>query len=76
MKKGDLVRFCQEQWKRERDSDCGLWHWKMGLLIEYHTWEKVATILCEGKTYRVRAENVQKAGRKDIELWKETRGED
>ena len=75
MKKGDLVRFCQEQFQRERTSDCGLWHWKIGLLIEYHTWEKVATVLCEGKTYRISASNVEKAGKKDVEKWRINLGE-
>jgi len=65
MKTGDMVRFRVEEWERKRPHDCGIWSWKIGLLVSYHTWEKIATILCEGKLYRVRAEDVQKAGKKD-----------
>ena len=39
----------------------------IGLLVEYHTWEKVARILYEGKIISVRAEHVQKSGKKDAE---------
>lgn len=67
MKQGDLVRF-REALYPVKPGDCGVWDWKMGLLIQYHTWEKIGTILSEGKIIRVRAENIQKAGRKD-ESW-------
>ena len=67
MKAGDLVRFRQEQWQRNKPTDCGMWVTKLGLLVEYHPWEKVASVLCEGKIIRIRAENVEKAGRKDKE---------
>ena len=33
--------------------------WKVGLLVEYHTWEKIATILHDGEVLRVAARNVQ-----------------
>lgn len=58
MRPGDLVRF----WKgfQHRGGKAYL-----GLLIEYHTWEKIATVLYNGETYRIRAENVEKAGKKD-----------
>lgn len=56
MKPGDLVRFQKHSHHDE---------WRIGLLIEYHTWEKVGTILYEGTMLRVRAENIQKAGKKD-----------
>ena len=36
MKAGDLVRFRQEQWKRNKPADCGMWVTKIGLLVEYH----------------------------------------
>jgi len=41
--------------------------WRIGLLLEYHTWEKVGTVLYEGNIYRIRAENIQKAGKKDAD---------
>jgi hypothetical protein len=60
MKAGDLVRF-----REILDHGAGLHRptvyskWKVGLLKQYNTWEKVATIIFEGKEYRVRAENTQ-----------------
>ena len=50
MRTGDLVRF------REKHQP---WDWKIGLLVEYYTWEKIASILCEGEILRVAAANVQ-----------------
>ena len=38
---------------------------ELGLLLEYHSWEKVARILHEGEIISIRAEYVQKAGKKD-----------
>ena len=65
MREGDMVRFRATHWlggaglpEEERP-------WLVGLLIEYHTWEKIASVLCDGRVYRVRAENVEKSGRKD-----------
>jgi len=40
---------------------------KLGLLIEYNTWEKVARILYQGEIISLRAEHVEKAGKKDFE---------
>ncbi len=65
MKAGDLVRFRKEAWERKNPNDCGMWTWKIGLLIEYKTWEKIATILYDGKMHRIHASEVQKAGKKD-----------
>ena len=45
MRAGDLVRF-----KTDLAEE-----WKVGLLKEYHTWEKIATIIYSGKEYSVRA---------------------
>jgi hypothetical protein len=57
MRSGDMVRF----WKYSGEGPF------IGLLVEYHTWEKVARILHEGKIISVRAEHVQKSGKKDAE---------
>ena len=66
MKTGDLVRFKQVIAGKDDDPPYSLdGQWRIGLLIEYHTWEKVGTVLYRGKTYRIRAENMQKAGKKD-----------
>jgi len=70
VKEGDLVRFRWEEFPRKNPNDCGIWRWRIGLLIEYQTWEKVATILSEGKTFRIQGSEVQKAGKKDIERFK------
>ena len=61
MQTGDLVRFKRLGTKPRPESD----EWRIGLLIEYRSWEKVGTVLYEGQAYRVRAENIQKAGKKD-----------
>jgi len=69
MKTGDLVRF-KNLLAAKTDEQISYTHpypWRVGLLIEYHTWEKVGTILYKGQIYRVRAENIQKAGKKDYE---------
>ena len=47
MRAGDLVRFKYTGAYAEE--------WKIGLLKEYHIWEKVATILFEGKEIRIAA---------------------
>jgi len=39
--------------------------WKLGLLVKYETWEKVGTILYDGKLVRIRSSYIQKAGKKD-----------
>ena len=51
MKAGDLVRF-KYTWSDHEG-------WKVGLLKEYHTWEKIATIIYEGKEVRVVASLTQ-----------------
>ena len=60
MKAGDLVRF-----REILDHGAGLHHptvyskWRVGLLKQYHTWEKIATIIYEGKEVRVMASLTQ-----------------
>ena len=39
--------------------------WKIGLLVNYTKWEKIATVLYEGELRRIRAEYVTNAGKKD-----------
>jgi hypothetical protein len=67
MKAGDVVRFT----KRPRLRDVTGAHtpdWKLGLLIEYNSWEKIARILYEGKMISIRAEYVQLAWRNPEEI--------
>ena len=59
MKSGDMVRFKTFVYLQND------WSWRLGLLVKYAPWEKVGTVLCEGELLRVRAENIQKAGKKD-----------
>ena len=47
MKAGDLVRF-KYTWSDHEG-------WKVGLLKEYHTWEKIATIIYDVKEIRIAA---------------------
>jgi antirestriction protein len=47
MRAGDLVRF-KYTWSDHEG-------WKVGLLKEYHTWEKVATIIYDRGEVRVAA---------------------
>jgi len=61
-----MVRFRKERYHRKKQTDCGIWDWKIGLLVEYETWEKVATILYEGDQIRIHASDIQKAGKKDF----------
>ncbi len=61
MKAGDMVRFRAPHWlggaglpEEERP-------WLIGLLIEYHKWEKIATVMYKGELIRIAARNCQKA---------------
>ena len=69
MKPGDLVRFKMERYERLKPEHCGIWDMKIGILLEYHSWEKVASVFCDGKVYRVHGSEVQKAGKKDEERY-------
>jgi len=67
MRAGDMVRFRAPHWlggagllERERP-------WLMGLLIEYHKWEKIATVLFNDELLRLPARDVQKFGRRYLE---------
>ena len=66
MKAGDLVRFKSigagkhDDPPYSRDGE-----WRIGILVKYETWEKVGTVLYMRTLHRVRAENIQKAGKKD-----------
>ena len=67
MKAGDMVRFEAPHWL----GGAGLPEVErprlVGLLVEYHTWEKMTTIMYEGKIIRVQARLVEKAGKKDFD---------
>ena len=67
MKTGDMVRFRAPHWLGGAGLQETEAPWLIGLLVEYHTWEKIATIMHEGKLIRVQARIVEKAGKKDFE---------
>jgi len=67
MKQGDMVRFRAPHWLGgaglpEQDRP-----WLVGLLIEYHKWEKIATVLHNDELLRLAARDVQKFGRRYLE---------
>lgn len=69
MKAGDWVRFTKNPYDQGKKP----WKhgvlpqlipdWKEGLLVEYHTWEKIARILYEGEIIAIHASQVQLARR-------------
>ena len=69
MKVGDMVRFAL--WEDLEDVN----NWsttpkkRIGLLVKYDSLMKTASVLCEDKVVKVRAQLVEKAGRKDIEMY-------
>ena len=65
MKAGDLVRFRRAPaWVQGTPRHGGNVPWLMGLLIEYHKWEKIATVFYDDRLIRVPARDVQKYGRR------------
>lgn len=64
MKAGDLVRFRRGDWGNSDLSGQAAEVWEVGLLIEYHKWEKIATLLYNDKILRIAAKDVQKYGRR------------
>ena len=63
MKPGDIVRFIPITSVIRPTEESP---YKLALLIEYKSWEKIATILHNGEVIRCRASHVTKAGKKDF----------
>ena len=63
MKAGDVIRY----WMDEEVYEYGaLGNYHIGLLVEYYSWEKIATVLAnDGQLLRLRASLIEKAGKKD-----------
>tara|TARA_A100001037_G_C15008851_1_gene570723 strand:- start:197 stop:406 length:210 start_codon:yes stop_codon:yes gene_type:complete len=59
MQAGDIVRFRRSGLLMHDFPEEAQVPWKIGLLVEYHTWEKIATILHDGEVLRVAARDVQ-----------------
>ena len=61
MKTGDMVRFRTVLNHRAKVFST----WKIGILVEYQPWEKIASVLYKGEVLRLYARHVTKAGKKD-----------
>jgi len=64
MKPGDLVRFRAVHWLGGAGLELNQRPWLVGLLVEYHKWEKIATILYDDELLRIAARDVQKYGKR------------
>ena len=80
MKSGDIVRFRSLRGKLKIIEDSS---WSsmpdrkpLALLIEYEPWEKIATVMYNGKLFRVSASDIEKAGKKDIPVNENINGKD
>ena len=58
MEPGDLVRFHENYTHVEHSHNRGPWKYKIGLLVEYNKWEKVARILYDGEIISKHASSV------------------
>jgi len=72
VKSGNLVRFRAPHWLGRRyvsqmELEEDKREWLVGLLVEYHKWEKIATILYDDELLRIAARDVQKYGRRYLE---------
>ena len=68
VKAGDLVRFKSRAAGKHDNPQNTHNEWRIGILVKYETWEKVGTVLYMRTLHRVRAENIQKAGKKDEKI--------
>jgi len=73
VKSGDLIRFRAPHWLGGAGLKEDQRPWLVGLLMEYHKWEKIATILYKDEILRVAARDVQKFGRRYLEAANEDR---
>ena len=65
MKAGDLIRFRSRAAGKHDNPQNAHNEWRIGILVKYETWEKVGTVMYCGELFRLRAEQIQKAGKKD-----------
>ncbi len=73
MKTGDLVRFKPPYFIRQVDGVFGFDESNtqgnlLGLLIEYETWEKMATVMYNGEILRIPARDVEKFGKRGLNI--------
>ena len=65
-----MVRFKAPYFIKVVDGVYGTHGWNkklLGLLVEYESWEKMATVMYEGELLRVAARDVEKTGKRDYE---------
>ena len=62
-----MVRFRRATWEKDKVWTSPTENWEVGLLIEYHKWEKIATVLFNDQLLRLPARDVQKFGRRYLE---------
>ena len=67
MKAGDMVRFRAPHWLGGASVSQDQRPWLIGLLVEYHKWEKIATIMYANELLRIAARDTQKYGRRYLE---------
>jgi len=67
MKAGDMVRFRAPHWLGGAGLKEANRPWLTGLLIEYHKWEKIATVLYDDALLRLAARDVEKYGRRCLD---------
>lgn len=65
MNSGDMVRFRRLEYYSDIAEPEE--KWEIGLLIEYHKWEKIATVLFNDELLRLPARDVQKFGRRYLD---------
>tara|TARA_B100000131_G_C17978407_1_gene557561 strand:- start:495 stop:683 length:189 start_codon:yes stop_codon:yes gene_type:complete len=58
VKIGDLVKYMHETIPRRKNSDCGIWEWRRGLIIDFPSKDKVS-ILYKGKIVIVHIDKIQ-----------------
>jgi len=58
MKIGDLVKWMHETIPRKKNSDCGIWEWRTGLIIDF-TADGKALILYKGKITIININKIQ-----------------
>ena len=62
-----MVRFRRATWEKDKVWTSPTEKWEVGLLIEYHKWEKIATVLFNDQLLRLPARDVQQFGRRYLE---------
>ena len=68
MSPGDLVRVKVKDESLNYNLEYCKGEYRLALLIEHYAWEKMVTVLIDGKLKRYRSSDVTRAGRRDHEI--------